>query len=62
MSLGGHRSAASAQIAEMFNEFFTSCFTQPTSVFDSVISLEQICQAENSTLQYDSMDILRAIN
>ena len=51
MSLGGHRSAALAQIAEMFNEFFTSFFTQPTSVFDSVVSQEQTYQAEVSTLQ-----------
>ena len=61
MSLGGRRSAAPAQIAEMFNEVFTSCFTQPTSVFDSVISQEQTYQAEVSTLQFDIVDIFRAI-
>ena len=50
MSLGGRHSADPAQIAEMFNEFYTSGFTQPTSVFDSVISQEQTYQAEVCTL------------
>ena len=61
MNLGKRQSSAPAEVAELFNEFFVSCFTQPSSAFTADVHPVSPSRASLSTLECDSFDVLGAI-
>ena len=61
MSMHNRQASVPSQVADLFNEFFVSCFTQATSVFDADICTTPSTCAVLSSLQCDGSDVLRVI-